>query len=265
MLAFFSEVCAMSKGGFSHNWFLIGGLIVGLILGGFVGYALSNLQQPSDHSQITSLQQEISNLQGQLADKNAQISNLQNQLTDKDAQIHNLQNQIASLQSQLFDLQNQTESLNKEIDRLLNATRIVQSEDYLMQTTGTLNEQKGVRFTSTYFTTFGRQIKIVARLQANQKSIATFDSATVYVYYVYSGQSIHVASDNFNFHYASWDFHNGELNDTLYLKLDKIPEELFGKVPLYINLYLSLSKPTFSSNPSFLVSYEVTVYDVYPP
>jgi uncharacterized membrane-anchored protein YhcB (DUF1043 family) len=244
-------------------------LIVGLILGALVGYSFSNVQQPNS-SQIASLQQQISDLQNQLSDKNAQISSLQQQIANLQNQISNLQSQlesknalISSLQQENADLQNQTTYLQNEIDRLMNATRIVQSEDYLMQTTGTLNEQKSVFFTSTYFTTLGEQIKIVARLQANQKTIAQFNFREVYVYYVYSGQSIRITGGYFNL--GRWDFHNGELNDTLYLKLDKIPQELFGKVPLYITLSLTLSEPTFSSNPSFLVSYEVTVYDVYPP
>jgi regulator of replication initiation timing len=234
----------------NRGLFIVVGLIVGLILGALVGYSFSNVER-TDSSQIASLQQQISNLQNQ-------ISNLQSQLENKNAL-------ISSLQQENANLQNQTTYLQNEMNRLINTTRIVQSEDYLMQTTGTFHEQMRVDFTSTYFTTLGRQIKIVARLQANQKTVATFDYASVSVDYVYSGQYITVTSHRFNFYGASWDFHNGELNDTLYLKLDSIPEELFGKVPLCIRLILSLSEPKFSSNPSFLVSYEVTLYDVYPP
>jgi len=77
--------------------------------------------------------------------------------------------------------------------------------------------------------------------------------------------TVEVSVQGFSFGFGKWDFNNGELLETLYLKLDKIPKELFGKVPLYIKLSLRLSGPEFYKNPNFLVSYELTAYDVYPP
>jgi hypothetical protein len=65
--------------------------------------------------------------------------------------------------------------------------------------------------------------------------------------------------------YWKWDFNNGELLETFYLRLDNIPKELFGKVPLYIYLDIDLANPKFYENPNFLISYELTAYDVYPP
>jgi hypothetical protein len=75
---------------------------------------------------------------------------------------------------------------------------------------------------------------------------------------------VEVLSTIFEFSNSNWDFTN-ELVDVLYLKLYAIPEEIFGKVPLYIVLRLSLQYPRFYDNPSLLIFYEVTAYDVYPP
>ena len=69
---------------------------------------------------------------------------------------------------------------------------------------------------STYFTTLGRQIKIVLRLQANQKITAEFGLINVVqVYYVYGGVSVKVSEHEFP-SYWKWDFNNGELLETLY-------------------------------------------------
>jgi hypothetical protein len=129
---------------------------------------------------------------------------------------------------------------------------------------GTFNQNIYIYSRSTYFTTLGRQIKIVARLWANQKIIAKFGHCEIYVYYVYGGKYVGVTKAYFKFDKESWDFTH-ELVDVLYLKLDAIPEEIFGKVPLMIELSLTLSEPKFYENPSFLVFYDVTAYDVYPP
>jgi hypothetical protein len=130
---------------------------------------------------------------------------------------------------------------------------------------GTFNEKIGISRESTYFTTLGRQIKIIARLWANQKVIVEFGYCSVSVSYLYRGTYVGVTSTHFKFSEGGkWDF-TYELDDVLYLKLDKIPEEIFGKVPLCIRLYLGMRYPRFYENPSLLIFYEVTAYDVYPP
>jgi uncharacterized coiled-coil protein SlyX len=213
---------------------------------------------------ITQLQQRISELERELANKSADISKLQQSLASKESRISSLEQQLSNLQNQLANKDAQISNLQSEINRLINTTRIVQSEAYLMRMNGTFNQNVKVDSRSTYFTTLGRQIKIVARLWANQKIIAEFGSCYIYVCYVYGGKYVGVTTAYFKFDEKSWDFTH-ELVDVLYLKLDAIPKEIFGKVPLYIVLYLSLRYPRFYDNPSLLIFYEVTAYDVYPP
>jgi len=224
-----------------------------------------------DRSQIMSLQRQISDLQSQLANKNAQISSLEKQNTDLQQQISNLQSQLESknalisdLQQQISNLQDRTSYLQNEINRIMSINRIVQSEDYLFQIKGTLQVSKCFYTTSTYFTTLGKQIKIDAKLRADAPVWVDFDSCYIEVYYVYGGQNIKIEWSSFqSFSNKRWDFGRySELNDTIYLKLDDIPENLFGKVPLYIYLHLKIDSAKVST---VYVFFEVTAYDVYPP
>jgi gas vesicle protein len=259
-----------SSSGSNRGLFIVAGLIVGLVLGALVGYSLSNVQQP-DSSQIANLQQQISSLQNQLSDKNAQISNLQQQIANLQNQISNLQSQleskntlISSLQEENSNLQNQTTYLQNEIERLMNTTRIVQSEEYLLQMTGAFSLGRYYRGESTYFTTLGRQIKIDAKLTASVPVYVKFGFCYVHVYYVYEGAVLSAADAvDFHFDYSVWDFGRySELNDTLYIKLLDIPEQLFGKVPLFIEIHLSLDEASYSN---IVIFFEVKAYDVYPP
>ena len=259
-----------SSSGSNRGLFIVAGLIVGLVLGALVGYSLSNVQQP-DSSQIANLQQQISSLQNQLSDKNAQISNLQQQIANLQNQISNLQSQlesknalISSLQQENTNLKNQTTTLQNEIKRLMNASRIVQSEEYLLQMTGTFSLSRNYKGESTYFTTLGRQIKINAKLTASVPAYVKFGYCSLSVYYVYEG-AVLSAADTVYFHFdgSTWDFGRyTELNDTLYIKLLRIPEQLFGKVPLFIKIYLGLDNASYSD---IVIFFEVTAYDVYPP
>jgi len=254
----------------NRGLFIVVGLIVGLILGALVGYSFSNVER-TDSSQIASLQQQISNLQSQLSDKNAKISDLQQQITNLQNQISNLQSQlesknalISSLQQENADLRNQTTYLQNEINRLVNTTRIVQSEEYLLQMTGTFSLSRDYRGESTYFTTLGKQVKIVAKLTASVPAYVKFSNCYVHMDYVYEGAELSAADTvDFHFDYSTWDFGRySELNDTLYIKSLGIPEQLFGKVPLFIKIYLSLNSASYSN---VVIFFEVTACDVYPP
>jgi len=243
-----------SSSGSNRGLFIVVGLIVGLILGALVGYSFSNVQQPNS----SSLQQQISDLQQQIANLQNQISNLQSQLESKNAL-------ISSLQQENADLRNQTTYLQNEINRLANTNRIVQSEKYLLQMTGTFSSAKKYIGESTYFTTLGRQVKIVAKLTASVPAfVQLFDECHVDVFYVYEGEILKAADTAlFHFSYGEWDFGRySELNDTLYIKLLRIPEQLIGKVPLFIKIDFGLLATNY---PHVVIFFEVTAYDVYPP
>ena len=245
-----------SSSGSNRGLFIVVGLIVGLILGALVGYSFSNVQQPNS-SQIASLQQQISDLQQQIANFQNQISNLQSQLESKNAL-------ISSLQQENADLRNQTTYLQNEINRLVNTNRIVQSEEYLLQMTGTFSWASDYHGESTYFTTLGRQVKIVAKLTASEPAFVGFSACTVSVFYVYEGEILKAADTAvFHFNFGKWNFGRySELNDTLYIKLLRIPEQLIGKVPLFIKIDFGLLATNY---PHVVIFFEVTAYDVYPP
>jgi septal ring factor EnvC (AmiA/AmiB activator) len=153
---------------------LVVGLIIGLVFGSLMGYGITMMR-------IVQLQQRISELERELANKNADISKLQQLLASKESRISSLEQQVSDLQNQLANKDTQISKLQSEINRLINATRIVQSEAYLMRMNGTFNQNIVVLRGSTYFTTLGRQIKIVARLWANQKIIVKFYDCNIYI------------------------------------------------------------------------------------
>lgn len=238
--------------------FLVIGLIIGIIIGAQIGNPFSDADTIN----------QISNLKNELKAKDYLISNLQKQISTMQQQITNLQNELQNKNVQISNLQQQNEDLRKEIIRIINSinsTRIVQSENYLLRMEGTLHERKSVWEDSTYFTTIGKQLKIVIRLSANQKVIAKFTDCEIRIAYNYGGKNFYPWQMDLPFRNSEWDFNNGDLIETMFIKLTGIPDDILGKAPLFLILRLNLFYPKFDGNPSFFITYELTVYDVYPP
>lgn len=261
------------------------GIIVGLIVGLLVGYSTAGSRTGTEsQSQVMKLQKQISNLQDQLARKDNEISTLktnvsrlertikqlQSLLMDWDRQIEELQDQLSSSElliqryrEQLISLEKQTNFLREEIDRIANTTRIVQSEEYLLNMTGILRiswDSASISAKSTYFTTLGKQIKAELKLRV-EPPVREYNYLfiKITVYYSYGGTYVEVCSESL--YIENWDFYiHPQISLTFYLKLDKIPQEYFGKVPLFIELYINAY-----SNCSTYLYYELTAYDVYPP
>ena len=189
-------------------------------------------------------------------------------LSSMQSQVNRLQNDNTQLQAQITILQNEKSSLQAQIEILRKSKIIVQNEKYLVKMAGAFTEKKEAYVTSTYFIPIGRQIKVVLRFWANQQIIGTFDNSKIYVIYVYGGQYVQVGGPLggqpvFSYH-ESWDFHN-EYNQTYYLSLESLPTELSSQVPLCIRVSFNLLYPRFDDNPAFLIYWELTAYDVYPP
>ena len=143
-------------------------------------------------------------------------------------------------------------------------------EEHLLTVNGTLTEANPVNYIhSERFVAKGSQLKIVLTLRANQQIVATIEVARIVGYY--AGQSrqgetsvvrIFGAYPEKVMNRTQWDFHH-EYNRRLYVSLRRVPADLLGKVPLGLEIEIFLEAPNFSSNPTFLVSWEITVYDVY--
>ena len=144
------------------------------------------------------------------------------------------------------------------------------NEVRLLTVSGTLTEARPVNYVhSERFVPKGGQLKIVLALRANQQIAATIEVARITGYYVRSsrqGENSEVRIFGLYpekvMNRTEWDFHH-EYSRTLYTSLRGVPSGMLGKVPLGLEIEIFLEAPNFSSNPTFLVYWEITVYDVY--
>jgi len=143
-------------------------------------------------------------------------------------------------------------------------------EVHLLTVSGTLTEVKPVNYIrSERFIAKGSQLKIILTMRANQQTVATIEVARIVGYYAQQSRQggtnevrIFGTYPEKVMNRTQWDFHQ-EYSKTLYVPLKRVPEDLRGKVPLGLEIEIFLEAPNFSSNPTFLVSWEITVYDVY--
>lgn len=144
------------------------------------------------------------------------------------------------------------------------------NEVRLLTVSGTLTEARPVNYVhSERFVPKGGQLKIVLTLRANQQIVATIEVARITGYYVHSARQDENSEVRIFGLYpekvmnrTQWDFHH-EYSKTLYVSLKGVPSGMLGKVPLGLEIEIFLEAPNFSSNPTFLVYWEITVYDVY--
>jgi hypothetical protein len=103
-------------------------------------------------------------------------------------------------------------------------------------------------------------------MRANQNLTVSFRDFNIGVSYLDGNLLVPVAggSKPTQLNHASWNFINGEYNETIYLSLAGIPPQLFGKVPLQMYFAFELMDPAHAY-PNFIMNWEVTVYDIYPP
>lgn len=140
----------------------------------------------------------------------------------------------------------------------------------LLTVSGTLTEARPVNYVhSERFIPKGGRLKIVLTLRANQQIAATIEVARITGYYVRSARQdgnsevrIFGLYPEKVMNRTQWDFHQ-EYSKTLYVSLKGVPSGMLGKVPLGLEIEIFLEGPNFSSNPTFLVYWEITVYDVY--
>ena len=144
------------------------------------------------------------------------------------------------------------------------------NEVRLLTVSGTLTEARPVNYIhSERFVPKGGQLKIVLALRANQQIVATIEVARIIGYYVRSPRQDENSEVRIFGLYpekvmnrTQWDFHH-EYSKTLYTSLRGVPSDMLGKVPMGLEIEIFLEGPNFSSNPTFLVYWEITVYDIY--
>jgi len=155
------------------------------------------------------------------------------------------------------------------IPMLLAASISTYLEVRLLTISGTLTEKEPVNYiNSRQFTAKGNQLKTVLTLRANQQMVATIEVARIFGYYVHEfrhetsevGMSGMFPEKVMN--RTIWDFHH-EYRKTIYASLKSVPADLRGKAQLGLVIEIFLEAPNFSSNPTFLVYWEITVYDIY--
>lgn len=144
------------------------------------------------------------------------------------------------------------------------------NEAHLLTVSGTLTEAKPINYIhSEQFVPKGGQLKIVLTLHANQQIAATIEVARITGYYVRSPRQDENSEVRIFGLYpekvmnrTQWDFHH-EYSKTLYVSLKGKPSDMLGKAPLGLEIEIFLEAPNFSSNPTFLMYWEITVYDVH--
>jgi hypothetical protein len=143
-------------------------------------------------------------------------------------------------------------------------------EAHLLTVSGTLTEAKPVNYLrSQQFLAKGNQLKIVLRMRANQQIDATIEVARIIGYYLPPrrlGETSEVRIFGMYpqkvMNRTQWDFRN-DYSKTLYTSLEHVPVDLLGKAQMGLEIEIFLEGPNFSSNPTFLVYWEIAVYDVY--
>jgi hypothetical protein len=139
----------------------------------------------------------------------------------------------------------------------------------LLTVSGTLTEKEPVNYIhSERFTVKGIQLKTVLTLRANQQIVATIEVARIIGYYAHEFR--HETNEvgmlgmypEKVMNRTLWDFHH-EYCKTIYASLKSVPADLRGKAPLGLIIEIFLEAPNFSSNPTFLVYWEITVYDIH--
>jgi len=140
----------------------------------------------------------------------------------------------------------------------------------LLTVSGTLTEREPVNYAhSKEFLAKGSHLRIVLRLWANQQIVGTIEVARIMGYFVKQSSRVGASEVRIFGAYPEkvmnrtlWDFHR-EYSKTIYIPLSVMPAYFRGKAPLGLEIEIFLEAPNFSSNPTFLVFWEITVYDVY--
>jgi hypothetical protein len=140
----------------------------------------------------------------------------------------------------------------------------------LLTVSGTLTERDPVNYVrSGQFTPRGSHLKIGLRMWANQQILGTIEVARIMGYFVLKSGRGEASEVRIFGTYpeevmnrTQWDFHR-EYSKTFYASLNRVPVFFRGKVPLALEIEIFLEAPNFSSNPTFLVFWEITVYDIY--
>ncbi len=105
------------------------GILIGLIVGIAVGYAVTpKVDVTPFEEQISELEGQVAELQNDLDNKSAQILDFQAQIDEKDSQISELQSQIETASGQMTALLALISTKNSEIGDLLNQVSELQSQ-----------------------------------------------------------------------------------------------------------------------------------------
>lgn len=143
-------------------------------------------------------------------------------------------------------------------------------EEYLLTVTGTVTEGEPVNYLhSEHFYAKGKLLRLVLRLWANQRVHGTIEVVRIVGYFVRPGRQGEASEVRIFGMYpqkvmnrTEWDF-GSEYSRTLYASLEAVPTGMLGKVPVGLEIEIFLEAPNSSSNPTFLVYWEITVYGVY--
>ena len=143
-------------------------------------------------------------------------------------------------------------------------------EAQLLTVSGTVTEAKPINYLrSQQFVAKGNQLKLVLRMRANQQIDATIEVARIIGYYVNPRPLAEKSEVRIFGMYpekvmdrTQWDFCN-DCSKALYTSLEHVPVDLLGKAQMGLEIEIFLEGPNFSSNPTFLVYWEIAVYDVY--
>jgi len=140
---------------------------------------------------------------------------------------------------------------------------------HLLTMNGTVRNAYPVSYLrSPEFFASGNQLKIVLRMSANQQIESAIEIVRVVGHYTTQPQRGEKSDVRiFGLYPCSlvahkkWDFRNEYIN-TVYASLGVIPSHLTGNVPLGLEVEIFIEGPSFSSNPEFLVYWQIEVYDM---
>lgn len=144
-------------------------------------------------------------------------------------------------------------------------TQLEERLEHLLTVNGTLAEGSPVNYLrSEQFIPKTNQLKIVLTLRANQPINATIEVARIVGYMIFEDRETRIFGlyPETIMNRTSWDF-DKDYSKTKYVPLYSIPADRLGRTPVGLEIEIFLEGPNHASNPTFLVFWDVTVYNVY--
>ena len=142
------------------------------------------------------------------------------------------------------------------------------TDEPLLTMSGKVSDAQPVSYIrSEEFVAKGKEVRIVFRIWANQEINATIEVVRIAGYCVNRdrfgethSKRVFGGYPNTILNHTTWDSSN-EYSAILYGSLESVPASLQGRTPMFLEVEIFVESPRSSHNPTFLINWEIVVYD----